>query len=37
MVSHSLGLIAEEVEKINPDLVVRGEDGKVTTGRSTKQ
>ena len=22
------GLIAEEVEKINPDLVVRGEDGK---------
>ena len=27
------GLIAEEVEKINPDLVVRGEDGKVTTVR----
>src|SRR5438477_9253363 len=25
------GLIAEEVEKINPDLVVRGEDGKVMT------
>ena len=27
------GLIAEEVEKVNPDLVVRGEDGKVTTVR----
>jgi len=27
------GLIAEEVEKINPDLVVRGEDGKVMTVR----
>ncbi len=27
------GLIAEEVEKINPDLVVRGEDGKVSTVR----
>ena len=23
------GLIAEEVEKVNPDLVLRGEDGKV--------
>ena len=23
--------MAEEVEKVNPDLVVRGEDGKVTT------
>ena len=27
------GLIAEQVEKINPDLVVRDEDGKVTTVR----
>ena len=27
------GLIAEQVEKVNPDLVVRGEDGKVTTVR----
>ena len=27
------GLIAEEVDKINPDLVVRGEDGKVNTVR----
>ena len=27
------GLIAEEVEKVNPDLVVRGEDGKVSTVR----
>ena len=27
------GLIAEEVEKVNPDLVVRDEDGKVTTVR----
>jgi Chaperone of endosialidase len=27
------GLIAEEVEKINPDLVVRDEEGKVTTVR----
>ena len=27
------GLIAEDVEKINPDLVVRGEDGKVMTVR----
>src|SRR5437588_505525 len=27
------GLIAEEVEKINPDLVVRGEDGKIMTVR----
>ena len=27
------GLIAEEVEKINPDLVVRGEDGKIMTAR----
>jgi hypothetical protein len=27
------GLIAEEVEKINPDLVVRDEDGKVMTVR----
>ena len=25
------GLVAEEVEKVNPDLVVRGEDGKVMT------
>ena len=25
------GLIAEEVEKMNPDLVLRGEDGKVMT------
>src|SRR5438874_5568297 len=29
-----LGLIAEQVEKVNPDLVVRGEDGKVTTVRN---
>lgn len=28
-----LGLIAEEVEKVNPDLVVRDEDGKLTTVR----
>jgi hypothetical protein len=28
------GLIAEEVEKINPDLVVRDQEGKVNTGRS---
>ena len=27
------GLIAEQVEKVNPDLVVRGEDGKVMTVR----
>jgi len=27
------GLIAEQVEKVNPDLVVRGEDGKVNTVR----
>ena len=27
------GLIAEEVEKVNPELVVRGEDGKVMTVR----
>ena len=27
------GLIAEEVEKVNPDLVVRGENGKVNTVR----
>jgi hypothetical protein len=27
------GLVAEEVEKVNPDLVVRGEDGKVMTVR----
>jgi trimeric autotransporter adhesin len=27
------GLVAEEVEKVNPDLVVRGEDGKVNTVR----
>jgi hypothetical protein len=27
------GLLAEQVEKVNPDLVVRDEDGKVTTVR----
>jgi DNA-directed RNA polymerase specialized sigma54-like protein len=27
------GLVAEEVEKVNPDLVVRDEDGNVTTVR----
>ena len=27
------GLIAEEVEKVNPDLVVRDDDGKVNTVR----
>ena len=27
------GLVAEQVEKIDPDLVVRGEDGKVNTVR----
>jgi Chaperone of endosialidase len=27
------GLIAEQGEKVNPDLVVRDEDGKVTTVR----
>src|SRR5262249_40795260 len=27
------GLVAEEVEKVNPDLVARGEDGKVMTVR----
>jgi uncharacterized coiled-coil protein SlyX len=27
------GLVAEEVEKVDPDLVVRGEDGKVNTVR----
>jgi len=27
------GLTAEEVEKVNPDLVLRGEDGKVMTVR----
>ena len=27
------GLVAEEVEKVNPDLVVRDEDGKVNTVR----
>jgi hypothetical protein len=25
------GLVAEEVEKVNPDLVIRGEDGKVAS------
>ncbi len=25
------GLVAEDVEKVNPDLVVRNEDGKVNT------
>jgi hypothetical protein len=29
----AVGLIVEEVEKVNPDLVVRGEDGKVMTVR----
>jgi uncharacterized coiled-coil protein SlyX len=28
-----IGLVAEQVEKVNTDLVVRGEDGKVTTVR----
>jgi Chaperone of endosialidase len=27
------GLVAEQVEKVNPDLVVRGQDGKVNTVR----
>jgi hypothetical protein len=27
------GLVAEQVERVNPDLVVRDEDGKVMTGR----
>jgi hypothetical protein len=27
------GLVAEQVEKVNPDLVVRDEDGKVNTVR----
>ena len=27
------GLVAEQVEKVNPDLVVRDEDGKVMTVR----
>src|SRR5437764_11450767 len=27
------GLVAKQVEKVNPDLVVRGEDGKVMTVR----
>ena len=27
------GLVAEQVEKVNPDLVVRDEDGNVTTVR----
>src|SRR6185437_12987117 len=27
------GLVAEEVEKVNPDLVIRGDDGKVMTVR----
>jgi polyhydroxyalkanoate synthesis regulator phasin len=27
------GLVAEQVKKVNPDLVVRGEDGKVMTVR----
>jgi hypothetical protein len=27
------GLVAEQVENVNPDLVVRGEDGKVMTVR----
>jgi trimeric autotransporter adhesin len=27
------GLVAEQVEKVNPDLVVRGEDGEVSTVR----
>jgi len=27
------GLVAEEVEKVNPDLVIRGKDGKVNTVR----
>jgi Chaperone of endosialidase len=28
-----LGLVAEEVEKVNPDLVVRDQEGKVITAR----
>ena len=27
------GLVVEQVEKVNPDLVVRGEDGKIMTVR----
>ena len=27
------GLVAEQVEKVNPDLVVRGDDGKIITVR----
>jgi endosialidase-like protein len=27
------GLVAEDVEKVNPDLVIRGKDGKVNTVR----
>src|SRR5207237_2966018 len=30
---HQFGLVAEEVEKVNPDLVVRDADGKVNTVR----
>ena len=33
MIQTALGLVAEEVEKVNPDLVVRGEDGKPYTVR----
>ena len=31
--SRKFGLVAEEVEKINPDLVVRDADGKIYTVR----
>src|SRR5439155_11717384 len=31
--SPQFGLVAEQVERVNPDLVVRGEDGKVNTVR----
>ena len=30
-----LGLVAEDVEKVNPDLVVRDKEGKPYTGATT--
>jgi hypothetical protein len=33
MVIPQFGLVAEEVDKVNPDLVIRGEDGKVMSVR----
>jgi hypothetical protein len=33
MASSQFGLVAEQVENVNPDLVVRDDDGKIITVR----